>query len=171
MSISRLGIRGSKAAAGFRPFPRRATSSARPNMTTGPSSNAKAEVPPFGDSGLAVVRSQAGGPRAPTICDRRSFAHSADAGTYTRPCRLRAGRGKDAAVFWRRHHAFAATDSLSRIVAKLRCRSGARGQDPARFEWSAIATPRAVLHGAIFRRPRREKSAARGNGFSCEAAS
>jgi Metallo-beta-lactamase superfamily len=109
--------------------------------------HAKAEVLPFGDS--VLPRSQAGGHRARRFCDRRSFAHSADAGTYARPCRLRGRPGQGRRGILRRHHAFAATDSLSRIVAKIRCRSGARGQDPARFHGALLRHRHALLHGAF----------------------
>src|SRR5271156_5078963 len=111
--------------------------------------HARAEVPPFGDSVLPVVEAR----RADLVRDDFAIGDHLrilpTPGHNARPCRLRGGPGQGRRGILRRYHAFAATDSLSRAVAKLRCRSGARGQDPARFDGALLRHRDALLHGAF----------------------
>ena len=165
MSIMSAGTRGSKTAAGCRPFRRRATCSARPSSTTGPSSNAKTPVPPFADSVLPIVEAR----QAEIVRDDHQIGDHArilpTPGHTPGHVAFTFGRGKDDAVFSRRPDAFAAADALSGIVGEVRRRPGAGRQRRGAVSWSAIATPIRCAAPRISPRRPRGRSAAPATDF------
>src|SRR6266436_1094210 len=110
--------------------------------------HAKTAVPPFNDSVLPVVEA-----KRPDIVlnerNRRSCAHPADARPYAGTCRIHIRPRQGRRGRQRRPDALAAAGALSRTVDEIRCRSGAGGQDAARFPGALLRHRHAVLHRAL----------------------
>ena len=118
--------------------------------------NAKAEVPPFGDSVLPIVEANKAEIVRDDYRDRRSRPHPADPGPHAGPCRLHDSAAAGTTSVQRRSDALAAADALSRTVGEIRRRSGAGRRRRGATSWNAIATPIRCAAPRISPRPRRK---------------
>ena len=147
------GTRGWKTAAGCRPSRTRATCSPRASSTTGPGRTPR---PRCRRSSTACCRwSRPDRPRscATIIAIGDHVRILPTPGHTPGHVAFTFGRGKDDAVFCRRPDAFAAADALSGIVGEIRRRSGAGGDDAARFLERYCDTERCAAPRISPRRP------------------
>ena len=133
--------------------------------------NAKAEVPPFGDSVLPVVEAN----KAEIVRDDYAIGDHVrilpTPGHTPGHVAFTFGRGKDDAVFSRRPDAHAAADALSGTVGEIRRRSGRRPPTTRRSFLERYCDTDTLCCTAHFPSPSTGKIRRRGDGFSCEAVS